>query len=158
MFMLNLLTITRVSTKKKLLKARITQHDLFQLITLSKTTKSTLVLTNCDLRDLFLSGLDLETADLSGSNMNGMNLTSTNFANANLCGTSLIKSNLTNANLQYQVEIEPSLPDYAIFKPKLVIYCKIEPSLRDYVIFKPNRSAIWLENNIIPQTWFYFTI
>ncbi len=38
------------------------------------------------------------------------------------------------------------------------ILCKIEPSLRAYLIFKPNRSAIWLENYISPQTWFYFRI
>ncbi len=37
-------------------------------------------------------------------------------------------------------------------------YCKRESSLRAYEIFKPNRCAIWLENYISPQTWFYFTI
>ncbi len=37
-------------------------------------------------------------------------------------------------------------------------YCKIESSLRDYVIFKPSRSATWLENNRISQTWVYLMI
>ncbi len=54
------------------------------------------------------------------------------------------------------------IPQFSFRKPKLVVnissYCKIEPSLRVYVIFKPNRTAIWLENDISPQTWFYFTI
>jgi hypothetical protein len=56
-------------------------------------------LTNTDLSDAYLSGVDLRGTDLSGADLSGAYLNSTNLFNTNLSGADLSDTNLSGADL-----------------------------------------------------------
>ena len=79
---------------------------------------------DCDLRNSYLSGLDLTDANLAGSQLRGANLTDTNLTRANLHQVNLSEAILTNTTLQ-----GANLEQSSLRNARIVDFCSFETGL-----------------------------